>query len=161
MSDDQPTHFRVEQVTWESPLQRQLKAIRFSVFVDEQNVPAELEIDEFDPAALHVLARDPDGRPAGTGRYYAEPAAPGRAHIGRMAVLPEFRRAGCGAAILQTLLQRAAEAGFSEAFLQAQVHATGFYTKFGFQPTGETYLECDIPHQDMLLDLRKDERKSE
>ena len=76
-----------------------------AVFVQEQNVPAELELDDIDAAAVHVVAYAPTGHAVGTGRIFADPARPGVAKIGRMAVLPEARGTGCGAALLTRLLQ--------------------------------------------------------
>jgi predicted GNAT family N-acyltransferase len=56
---------RIELLDWDSA--RPLAApIRFAVFVEEQNVPEELEIDERDPHCVHALARGDDGRPTGT-----------------------------------------------------------------------------------------------
>src|SRR5688500_13389519 len=96
--------FRVLQVDWDSVECDAVRAIRLRVFVDEQKVPPELELDDIDPGAVHVLAYDENNRACGTGRLFAEPGEPATGHIGRMAVLPQVRGAGCGAAILGALL---------------------------------------------------------
>jgi predicted GNAT family N-acyltransferase len=123
--------------------------VRFTVFVDEQHVPADDEIDAHDrsdPAARHALLRDGE-RAVAAGRYYA--AADGAAQIGRMAVLAEYRRHGLGRRILDALVDDARSRGFTRAALNAQVHAAAFYAAAGFAPFGATLVECDILHQPM------------
>ena len=96
--------------------------IRFVVFVDEQKVPAEIELDEHDAVCVHVIARD-GGRAVGTGRLLPD------AHIGRMAVLREARGKGVGAAMLKVLMEAARARGDKEVALSAQTHALDFYRK--------------------------------
>ena len=124
-----------------------LRAVREPVFLVEQSVPPEIETDELDPQSRHVVARDDEGRPIGTGRL-----APTR-RIGRMAVLPEWRGRGVGAAMLQTLLDLSRELRYGTVDLHAQWDAIGFYEGFGFQPVGEEFLEAGIRHQRMQLTL--------
>ena len=116
--------------------------IRFEVFVEEQKVPAEMELDEFDALSCHALALV-DGQPVGTGRLLAD------GHIGRMAVLAGWRGQGVGAALLQALIDEAGRRGMAQLALSAQTHALGFYTRFGFVPEGEVYDEAGLPHQVM------------
>lgn len=116
-----------------------LRAIREQVFVVEQSVPRELEWDEFDSVSRHVLA-EAGGRSIGTGRLLPD------GHIGRMAVLPEWRGQGVGSALLRTLLDMARDAGHEHAVLNAQVRAMSFYRRYGFEPEGGEYLEAGIPH---------------
>ena len=118
-------------------------AIRTSVFVEEQKVPAELEMDEMDAVCDHALARLDDGRAVATGRLLPD------GHIGRMAVLPEVRGTGVGRAVLHALMDRARARGMREAILSAQTHAAGFYAKSGFAPNGEVFMEAGIPHVEM------------
>jgi predicted GNAT family N-acyltransferase len=124
-------------------------AIRLSVFVYEQGVPLDEELDAHDPTALHLLA-EVDGRGVGTGRYYVED---GRAIIGRMAVLPAARRGGVGGALLAALLEHARRRGLRAAALAAQVHARPFYSRFGFVPGGALFLDGGILHQRMERSL--------
>ncbi len=120
--------------------------IRFVVFVDEQKVPAEIELDEHDAACVHVIARA-EGRAVGTGRLLPD------AHIGRMAVLKEWRGRGVGAAMLDTLIAKARARGDQEVSLSAQTHALDFYRKQGFVEEGPQYLDAGIPHQTMRKTL--------
>lgn len=121
----------------------QATPIRFRVFVDEQGVPADMELDEFDDVSCHALAFVGD-EPVGTGRLLPD------GHIGRMAVLAAWRGRGVGAALLQGLIDEAVRRGMGRLVLSAQTHALGFYTRFGFVPEGEVYDEAGLPHQAMV-----------
>ena len=122
-----------------------LRSVRESVFVVEQQIPIEAEFDELDPQCHHVLARDVQLRPIATGRLSPE----GR--IGRMAVLQEWRRQGVGESLLRALIDKARLLGLSEVTANAQLTALGFYEKFGFIREGEAFTEAGIPHQAMRL----------
>ncbi|MBS3958575.1 MAG: GNAT family N-acetyltransferase [Xanthomonadaceae bacterium] len=124
-----------------------LRAVREPVFVVEQQVPIEEEWDELDPHCRHVIARDAQDRPIGTGRLTPE------RKIGRMAVLPEWRGRGVGAAILLALLDEARARGWPEVSLNAQTHALPFYAAHGFEAYGEEFLEAGIPHRRMRKSL--------
>ena len=145
--------YATSPIEWESELGDQAREIRFEVFVHEQKVPPNSELDEIDPIAMHVLSRDPAGTPRGTGRLFADPKDPSCAHIGRMAVLKAARGSGCGASIMRTLIAEARRRGFKRIVLSAQTHAIPFYEKFGFRADGPTYPDCGIPHRDMWLSL--------
>jgi predicted GNAT family N-acyltransferase len=121
--------------------------IRFAVFVDEQQVPAELEVDEIDVQCVHALAFH-ESQAIGTGRLLPD------GHIGRMAVMKAWRGRGVGGAILQALIQAAWERGDRRIVLSAQVHALPFYKRHRFVPYGDVYDEAGIPHQAMRLTLR-------
>lgn len=120
--------------------------IRFTVFVDEQKVPVELELDEFDPLSCHALALAGD-EAIGTGRLLPD------GHIGRMAVLAAWRGRGVGALLLQALIDEAKRRGMARVVLNAQTHALGFYARFGFVPEGEEYEEAGLPHRTMSRSL--------
>jgi|CXWL01.1.fsa_nt_gi predicted GNAT family N-acyltransferase len=124
-----------------------LKAVRTRVFIEEQDVPEADEWDTDDLGADHALARTHDGVPIGTGRLTPD----GR--IGRMAVLREWRAQGVGAALLRHLIERARERGMRRLQLHSQAHAIPFYASFGFVAKGEEFIECDMPHQSMVLEL--------
>ena len=136
---------KIELLDWEAA-QEQAKRIRFTVFVEEQGVPADLEMDENDAASLHALAYA-DGFAIGTGRLLPD------GHIGRMAVLQEWRGQGAGRAMLRRLIDAARRRGHREVALSAQVHAVEFYHAEGFEPEGAVYEEAGIPHQAMRLKL--------
>ncbi|MBU3724388.1 MAG: GNAT family N-acetyltransferase [Burkholderiaceae bacterium] len=116
--------------------------IRFAVFVDEQNVPQELELDDLDPLCVHALIQI-DGQPVATGRLCPD----GR--IGRMAVIKAFRGQGLGDEILGALISAAASRGQSETHLHAQVHALGFYERHGYTADGPEFEEAGIAHRTM------------
>ena len=128
-------------MTWEKA-RAQAAPIRETVFVAEQGVPAEIEMDEMDAPCVHALAFG-GARAVGTGRLLPD------GHIGRMAVLKEFRGKGVGGALLAKLMEAAKSRGDREVLLSAQVHAVPFYQSYGFEPFGEVYEEAGIPHRDM------------
>ncbi len=132
---------RIELMSWEKA-RVHAAPIRTVVFVDEQRVPAELEMDEKDASCVHAIAFDGE-RPVGTGRLLPD------GHIGRMAVLGEHRGKGVGGEILQRLMQAAKARGDREIVLSAQVRAVAFYLAHGFEAFGPVYEEAGIPHQDM------------
>jgi predicted GNAT family N-acyltransferase len=122
-------------------------SIREAVFVVEQGVPPEIELDEWDPQCDHALAFEPGGRAVGTGRLLPD------GHIGRMAVLGDWRGRGVGGAILAALVERAATRGMRRLVLNAQTHAVPFYARYGFVAFGDEFVEADIPHVAMARDL--------
>ena len=130
---------KVELDAWEA-LRDEATAIRHSVFVEEQLVPGELELDEFDPLCVHAIARDATGRAIGTGRLLPD------GHIGRMAVLPEARGRGVGSALLIALMEESRRRGNREAVLNAQTHAMRFYEQHGYKADGEIYDDAGIAH---------------
>lgn len=133
----------------------ELHNVRTTVFVDELDVPPELEADALDPDCLHVIARTPDGAPVGTGRLVPPKLAraKGAARIGRLAVLSDWRGQGIGAAILQALLDLAKANGWHEVALSAQVTALDFYLRHAFIPFGDRFVEAGIEHQAMRRQL--------
>ncbi len=135
----------VQLGTW-NELSAQASPIRFTVFVDEQKVPVELELDEFDPRSCHALALAGETA-VGTGRLLPD------GHIGRMAVLADWRGKGVGALLLQALIDEARRRGMARVVLNAQTHALGFYARFGFVPEGEEYEEAGLPHRTMSRSL--------
>ena len=131
--------FTVKPVYWITS-QKEVKAIRNKVFVEEQGVPPELEWDGLDEHSYHVLACSPEGAPIGTGRLLQD----GR--IGRLAVLPEWRGKGVGRALLELLLVIANKMGNEVVELHAQTQVVGFYRKRGFTRHGKEFIEAGIPH---------------
>ena len=119
--------------------------IRFRVFVDEQSVPPEIELDEYDVIATHALALL-DGLAIGTGRAIVED---GSARIGRMAVDREHRRSGVGALVLRFLEDEAREQGATEFVLHAQDYVRAFYAGHGYEEHGDTFMEAGILHIEM------------
>ncbi len=134
--------FTIEPADW-TRQRETLLGIRFAVFVEEQGVPPELEEDEADPQALHLLARNAAGEAVATARLLPD------GHIGRMAVLRPWRGRGLGTALLRHLLAIAAERGLEAVYLNAQCSAEGFYARLGFQAEGEVFDDAGIPHRRM------------
>jgi len=122
--------------------------VRKTVFVDEQHVPAEIEMDENDPLCRHVLACD-GNRPIGTGRI--DP----KGKIGRMAILPAYRGTGGGRRILEALIQYGKDNGLRHFYLSSQTHAVGFYEKACFVRYGEEFEEAGIGHVMMAMDIQQ------
>lgn len=122
--------------------------VRQEVFIREQRVPAELELDQFDPSAVHALAYQA-ANCIGTGRMVD--LGDGRAQIGRMAVLAQFRNQGVGRRILEELVNLAKSQGAESIVLHSQVSAIPFYQKLDFQAQGPTYDEAGIAHRNMIL----------
>jgi predicted GNAT family N-acyltransferase len=137
---------QIDLLPWESA-RVHAAPIRFAVFVEEQRVPREIELDEHDAASVHAVAFE-DGKPVATGRLLPD------GHIGRMAVLREWRNRGIGGALLIELIDQARRLGHPLVELSAQVHALAFYRAHGFVEEGEEYLEAGIRHQAMKLSLR-------
>lgn len=124
-------------------------AVRIAVFVDEQRIPREEELDDLDATAVHCVgyvAREP----VAAGRLVA--LDDGTAKIGRMAVLAPHRGRGYGAAVLEALEREGRARGVRAFVLSAQVAARGFYERAGYLPQGDVYDEVGIPH----IAMRKD-----
>ena len=124
----------------------EVAALRTRVFVEEQGVPAEVERDAHDATAVHVLARDREGRVVATGRLLVRD---GRGVVGRMAVDASARGAGHGAAVLAELHRQAVLLGLTEVELHAQLTARGFYERAGYTPVGDVYEEVGVAHVTM------------
>ena len=124
--------------------------LRTRVFVDEQGVPPEVEQDDRDATAVHVLSRDAAGRVVATGRLLVDGD---RATIGRMAADASVRGRGHGAAVLAELHRQAVLRGVREVELHAQVTARRFYERAGYEPVGDEYLEAGIEHLTMRRTL--------
>ncbi|MFB6962780.1 GNAT family N-acetyltransferase [Streptomyces sp. NPDC056309] len=131
-------------------------AVRKEVFVVEQGVPQDIEYDEYDALAVHVLAVREDGVPLGTGRllYGAEAAAktgddPAVGSLGRLAVTGDARGLGVGAALVRAIEDAARARGLSAVDLHAQSHALGFYERLGYEAYGPEFPDAGIPHRAM------------
>ena len=145
-----PAEFKLveNQVELESAL-----AVRHRVFVQEQKIPAEEEIDDADGSAVHAIAIS-NGIVVGAGRLVLQDDGTGK--IGRMAVDREHRNHGIGARILELLESAARARGCAEAVLHAQEYVKGFYSRREYVEFGEPFLEVEIPHVAMRKVLRSD-----
>lgn len=138
---------RIVLGTW-AQMREDAYPVRHEVFVIEQAVPVEIEVDDDDAVSIHAVAYGADGSVLATGRLLPD------GHIGRMAVRKRARGTGIGAKVLQTLIERAHIEGHAMLRLNAQVHARGFYEAHGFSSEGEVFLDAGIPHITMCRRCR-------
>lgn len=118
------------------------KAVRTRVFVEEQGVPPEMEMDEHDAAAVHVLCTV-GGKAVGTGRLVGMPDG---MKLGRVAVLPEHRGRGLGTLLVRWLLDAAMRLGHRRVYANVQLGAREFYERLGFEAAGDEFMEAGIRH---------------
>ena len=126
--------------------QEAIQSVRLSVFTVEQGVDPALDLDGLDGTAYQILVLDND-KPVATGRMLAD------GHIGRIAVLPEYRKLGIGSRIMDRFISQARLDNLTKVFLGAQVSAVPFYETLGFRRYGEDYMEANIRHTPMQLML--------
>ncbi len=131
----------VEQVSWETH-SKELKEVRHTVFVKEQKVPVELELDDRDADAIHFIYWE-SCKAAGVARLLDN------GMIGRMAVLRKFRGNGYGSRLLNAGIKKAAELNYPTPWIHAQIHAIGFYEIHGFKEYGPIFEDAGIKHREM------------
>jgi predicted GNAT family N-acyltransferase len=124
--------------------------VRMRVFVAEQQIPPEEELDQADATATHAIALY-RGRVIGAGRLVL--LEDSTAQIGRMAVDQPYRRQGVGGRLLEYLEGEARAQGLQRCMLHAQEYVKGFYASHGYREHGEVFLEVDIPHVEMRKEL--------
>jgi predicted GNAT family N-acyltransferase len=120
-----------------------LRRIREAVFIAEQAVPPELEWDADDATAVHFLALEGE-YPMGTARLLPD------GHIGRVAVLKDWRGLKVGDKLIRAVISEAEHRGLKQQMLSAQVQASSFYERFGFAVVSGEFLDAGIPHVDMV-----------
>ncbi len=138
-------NFKIVSGSW-TQLQPFAKPIREFVFIQEQNIPVADEWDAQDAISLHFVVYD-QAQPIATARLLQNHS------IGRVAVLKAYRGQGIGKLLMQAMIQQAKLEQRKFLKLSSQVHAVQFYAGLGFTVEGEAYLDCGIPHIDMLLKL--------
>ena len=124
-------------------------SIRKIVFVQEQKVPLELEMDGFDHEAEHFIAYL-DGKPIGCARVRTKNNF---AKLERIAIIKKHREKGYGKELAKFLIDYCKKRGFDNIYLHSQIDIVGFYKKCGFKTRGETFLEADIKHIEMFLSI--------
>jgi predicted GNAT family N-acyltransferase len=139
--------FTVSMICWHDgePL---LKSIREAVFIREQGVPAELEWDGLDESCRHALAISHQGDAIGCGRMLAN------GHIGRIAVMPQWRKKKVGTAVMEALLNYARAHDYKQVDVDAQTYAVPFYRGFEFVERGDVFRDAGLPHIKMSLKLQ-------
>ena len=124
-------------------------AVRHAVFVVGQNVPPEIERDDLDASADHVLA-DVDGRVVGAGRLVVDGDT---GVLGRLAVLADEQGSGLGVQLVELIEERARARGCRLLELHAQTYVREFYERLGYAAFGDVYDEAGIPHISMSKPL--------
>lgn len=139
-----PNPFSVSLVCWHDgePL---LRAVREAVFIHEQGIPPELEWDGLDEVCRHALVLSCQGEAIGCGRMSAG------GHIGRIAVLPKWRKLKVGTAIVEALLDYARAHDYPQVDVDAQTYAQPFYRSFEFVEEGDVFMDAGLPHIKMRL----------
>lgn len=122
------------------------RSVRATVFIREQQVPEALEWDAADADAIHLLLSI-DAQPVACARVLPD------GHIGRMAVLQAWRGQGIGMRLLQAAIAVCRSQGVGQAKLSAQTHAIDFYQRAGFAVVSAPYMDANIAHVDMVLEL--------
>jgi len=119
--------------------------IRKSVFVEEQQVPLELELDEYEDDAIHFIGIQDDvpmaaSRLRWSGEY---------GKLERICILKHLRGQSYGKQLIEAMEQTIQEHGYSKAILGAQTHAVSFYERLGYQVVSEEFIDAGIPHVTM------------
>lgn len=138
--------FELRNVAYNNENKKYIRSVREHVFINEQGISPEIEFDGLDDSAIHVLVFS-NGLAIGTGRILDD------GHIGRIAVLRQFRNQGLGSKIVRSLIDEAINRGYKRVYLGAQKQAVNFYRKLGFAQFGETFLEAGIMHLSMEKNL--------
>ena len=141
-------NIEVKKAAFEDELWPEIKEIRYTVFVREQNVDEAEEYDQYESGCPHFLAFA-NGTPAGTARWRKTEKG---FKLERFAVLEPFRKYGVGSALAKTVLAEILTiANGKPIYLHAQVQAIPFYQKLGFEPFGDEFIEAEIVHMAMKL----------
>lgn len=120
--------------------------IRHQVFMIEQGVPKDIEIDKNEPACIHFVLYTEE-QAAATCRLL--PLKDGVMKLQRMAVLKDYRGKSLGREIVQEAERFTREQGYNTITLGAQLTAVDFYEKLGYSKHGELFMDADIPHFQM------------
>ena len=123
--------------------------VRKCVFVDEQKIPMEIELDQFEDSAKHVI-----------GYYEGKPVAAGRmrivdniAKLERICVIKSYRKYGMGRLIIEKLEKLAKGDDMNQAKLHSQIQAVKFYEELGYKKVSDVFMEDNIPHVIMMKSL--------
>ena len=138
---------QVKCVQFNSDTEKGIRFVRQTVFTGEQNVDTNIDFDGLDNQAIHAIIII-DEQIIATGRMLDD------GHIGRIAVLSDYRGLKFGAKFVTALVEQAAALHYPKVYLGSQKHAIGFYQKLGFTPFGDEYVEANIEHQSMEKILR-------
>lgn len=121
--------------------------VRKAVFIDEQQVAVEEEIDEYEDCSVHFVLYNDQNQPVGAGRFRE---LDGYGKVERICVLPTYRQSGAGHNIMKAIEEYASQHGVQKLKLNAQTHAIPFYEKLGYHIISEEFLDAGIPHRTMV-----------
>lgn len=138
------TDYSIEFTEWRLDADL-LTALRHEVFVNEQQVPIDMEIDEMDPQSQHIKTSLSNGKLIGTARLLPNH------YIGRMCISHDFRHQGIGGAMLEFIIDYAQKVKIDALYLNAQITAQPFYQRYGFDADSDIFMEAGIPHVHMTL----------
>lgn len=124
-------------------------SVRYNVFVKEQNVPEDLEIDEFENSSTHFVMYD-DRTPIGAGRIRP---ADGYGKVERICISSSYRGKGLGKSIMKFIEDTAPKLGFNQLKLNSQTHAEQFYKSIGYETISGEFMDAGIPHVTMIKKL--------
>lgn len=134
-----------------SPLWKPVIELRYEVFVYEQKVPEEMEIDAYDEIAHHMLVEDSARNRVGAMRIVVKGKV---GKIGRVAVASDYRRQGVGTEMMAQAVAYCRSLKLESVTLDSQSYITSFYARLGFVPEGETFMDAGIPHVRMSRAIR-------
>jgi predicted GNAT family N-acyltransferase len=144
------TEYEVRRLDWDAAFDDAYD-VRREVFIDEQDVPEEIELDGKDADAIHFVAYDSDDTPVGTARLRVVDDATGKAE--RVAVRAANRGHGLGEQLMKDLEREAEDRGCSRILLHAQTRVEGFYSGLGYETISDVFEEAGIPHVEMVKEL--------
>lgn len=140
--------FRIELKEWEQA-RTTAGPIRYAIFMGEPDAPPGIELDDQDKDCVHAIAfSNADQKAVGTGRLMPD------GHIGRMAVLKDWRRLGVAAELLDALVEEARKRGYKEVVLSAPLQAAEFYRSKGFVADGKVFEEAGSLYEKMRKALQ-------
>ncbi len=124
-------------------------AVRKTVFVDEQNVPIEEEVDDHENSSTHFLCTI-NHQAIGAGRLRFENDY---GKLERICILKDFRGNSYGQQLIKEMEKEIQRQGYRNAKLSSQTHAIAFYENLGYQAISDVYMDAGIPHVMMKKSL--------
>ena len=134
---------KIFETSW-SQSSKEISEVRHNVFVVEQSVPSEIEMDGKDSDCIHFLALE-KSKPIGAARLQKY------GKIERVSVLREYRSKGIGTAIMKRVIESAKNLNVEKVYLHSQMDSKIFYQRLGFIELGQIFFEANIPHIEMIL----------
>ena len=125
-------------------------SIRKTVFVEEQKVPLELEIDEYEQESTHFILYGPNQNPIGAGRLRL---VDGFGKVERICILASERIKGAGRILMENIETHGKEKGIRSFKLNAQTSAIGFYERLGYHTVSDEFMDAGIPHKTMVKQI--------